>query len=160
MSKKQDAKPGDLEAARELLATLGADKATTALFSTVSESGRPHTAWMFASRSTDPGIEILTITSPDSDKVRNLHANAEAEWLVTSKDRMEQLYLEGKAVVVEDIPEIKRLWNMIGGKERVYFMKYYNSGLGFAIVRTRVSAVVYSRPEEYRKARFTVEEIL
>ncbi len=149
----------DLESARQLMATMRPEKATVALLSTVSSEGRPHATWMFVSRSTDPGIELLTITSPDSDKLGNIAANSAVEWLLTSSDRMKQLYLEGDAEIVEEVSEIKRLWNMIGGKDRAFFMKYYNSGMGFTIVRTRVRSACFAVPEEYRKTRIPIEDL-
>ena len=117
---------------------------------------------MFASRSTDDDLEILTITSPDSDKIRNLRSNRKVEWLITSKDRFQQLYLEGDAEIIENVSEIRRLWSMISGKQKqeVFFMKFYNSGLGFSIVRTRITSAVYVVPEEKRKARFIIEELI
>jgi len=159
-AKPESEKPTDLEAACELLATLKPGKPLAALLSTVSSEGRPHATWMFASRSTDPGLEILTITSPDSEKVVNLASKCKVEWLLSSSNRLEQLYLEGDAEFVKDVAEIKRLWNLIGGKEQAYFLKYYNSGMGFSIIRTRVTAVIYSLPEQYRKVPFTLDEIL
>lgn len=160
MAREHHAQPEDLDAAKRLFGQFRPGKPAVALLGTVSEEGRPHTTWMFASRSLDPGVEILTITSPDSDKVKNVRACSAVEWLLTSQDRMENLYLEGEAEVVEDVAEIKRLWNMVGGKEGAFFMRYYNSGMGFSIIRTRVTEVVYAVPEEYRKVRWPVEELL
>ena len=148
----------DLEGARRLLSTIKPEKASVALLSTVSAEGRPHATWMFVSRSLDPGIDFLTITSPESSKLGNVSANPKVEWLISSQDRMEQLYLEGDAEIIEDVAEIKRLWAMIGGKDKAYFMKYYNSGMGFTIVRTRVSAAFYSLPEEYRKVGIPLDD--
>lgn len=159
MSRTPIEKPEDLEAARRLFAHLRPGKSTVAMLSTLSPEGRPHGTWMFASRSTDPPVEILTITSPDSDKVENIQTHSAVEWLLTSQDRMENLYLEGEAEVVEEVAEIKRLWEMVGGKERAFFMRYYNSGMGFAIIRTRIEEVVLAVPEEYRKVRFPVSAL-
>ncbi len=151
----------DLKRAQDLLGLLKPGAPLPCLLSTLSPDGRPHTTWMFASRSTDTDSEILTITSPDSDKIQNLRANRKVEWLITSQDRLQQLYLEGDAEIVDKISEIRRLWNMISGKQKqeVFFMKFYNSGLGFSIVRTRITSAVYVAPEEKRKARFNIEEM-
>lgn len=160
MAREHHAKPEDLDAAKRLFGQFRPGKPAVALFATISEEGRPHVTWMFASRSLDPGVEILTITSPDSDKVKNVHANSPVEWLLTSQDRMENLYLEGDAEVVEEVAEIKRLWDMVEGKESAFFMRYYNSGMGFTIIRTRVKTAVYAVPEEYRKVRYPIEDLL
>jgi general stress protein 26 len=150
----------DIESARHLMGQFKPGKAAVALLSTVSLEGRPHATWMFASLSSESVTEILTITSPDSDKVKNVRAVPGVEWLISSHDRMEHLYLEGDAEVVEDVSEIKRLWEMIGGKERVFFMKYYNSGIGFTIIRTRISSAVYAKPEDYRKVDIPLKELV
>ncbi len=160
MAREHHAKPEDREAAHRLFAQMIPGKPVVALFSTVSAEGRPHVTWMFVSRSRDSEPEVLTITSPDSDKIGNVRANPKVEWLLTSQDRMENLYLEGEAEVVEDVAEIKRLWEMIEGKERAFFMRYYASGMGFAIIRTRLSHAVFSVPEEYRKVRYEIGELL
>jgi len=151
----------DLQRARDLLGLLKPEAPLPCLLSTLSPEGRPHATWMFASRSTDADLEILTITSPDSDKIQNLHANRKVEWLITSKDRLQQLYLEGDAEIIEEVSEIRRLWNMINGKQKqeVFFMKFYNSGLGFSIVRTRVTSAIYVAPEAKRKVEFNVEAL-
>ncbi|MCB1232796.1 MAG: pyridoxamine 5'-phosphate oxidase family protein [Verrucomicrobiae bacterium] len=159
MSREHHARSEDSDAAKRIFGQMRVGKPAVAMLSTVSPEGRPHATWMFASRSKDPGIEILTITSPDSDKVKNVRVNSKVEWLLTSQDRMENLYLEGEAEMVDDVAEIKRLWEMIEGKERAFFMRYYNSGMGFAIIRTRVNSAVYAVPEEYRKVRYAIEEL-
>lgn len=152
MSREARPTEEDVEVARRLMRQVQPGKASVILLSTISSRGRPHATWMFASRSTDPGIEILTITSPESQKVGYLAENPGVEWLLTSPDRMEQLYLEGEAEIVDDVTEIKRLWAMIGGKDRAFFMKYYNSGLGFSVVRTVVDRVSLVYPERNRRS--------
>jgi len=149
----------NLERARLLLGLLKPGTPLPCLFSTVSADGRPHTDWMYASRSPDSDTELLSITSPDSDKIRSLHTNRQVEWLITSRDRLQQLYLEGDAEVVEKVSEIRRLWSMIGDKQQVYFMKYYNSGLGFSILRTRMTSAIYVAPERKQKTRFDIGEV-
>lgn len=149
----------DLQRARHLYGLLESAAPLTCLLSTLTPDGRPHATWMFASRSTDTDSEILSITSPDSDKVQNLRANRRVEWLITSQDRLQQLYLEGEAEIVEQVSEIRRLWAMINDQQQLYFMKFYNSGLGFSIVRTRVTSAIYVAPEEKRKARFKIEQL-
>ena len=159
MSHEEPPNEADLEVARRLMGQVQPGKASVILLSTISSRGRPHATWMFASRSTDPGIQILTITSPESQKVGYLAENPGVEWLLSSGDRMEQLYLEGDAEVVEDVGEIKRLWAMIGGKERAFFMKYYNSGIGFSIVRTVVDRASLVYPERYRRSPIPLDAI-
>ena len=129
-----------------------------ALLSTADPSGRPHATWMGISRSEEADT-ILTITSPDSDKVKNIRANPKVEWMLSTGDRKELLYLEGEAAIVEDIAEIKRQWQSIPGKGKAFFLRYYNSGIGFSVIKTRVDSAIYMIPEEYRKTRFAIHEL-
>ena len=125
-----------------------------ALLTTVGPDGGPHATWMGMAR-TEEEDTVLTITSPDSDKVRNIRAQPRVEWLITSSDRKELLYLNGKAEVIDDVPEMKRCWKMMPGKEKAFFLRYYNSGIGFSVIRTKVESVVYVVPEECRKTRYS-----
>ena len=129
-----------------------------ALLTTVSPESAPHATWMGTTRTDDDDI-ILTITSPDSKKVKNIRANPKVEWLITSHDRKELLYLEGKAEVVDDVAEIKRCWQEIPGKGKAFFLQYYNSGIGFAIIKTTVESAIYAVPEDCRKTKFAISEL-
>lgn len=129
-----------------------------ALLSTVDPAGRPHATWMGISRC-DEENTILTITSPDSDKVTNIRANPKVEWMLSTGDRKELLYLEGKAEVIEDVAEIKRAWQSIPGKGKAFFLRYYNSGIGFSVIKTRAKSAIYVIPEECRKTRFAIHDL-
>ena len=102
---------------------------------------------------------LLTITSPDSEKVANIRANPKIEWLIAPPDRSAILYLECEAVIVDDVAEIKRYWKTMPGKEKTFFIRYYNSGIGFSIIRSTVRSAVYVVPEEFRKSRFPIAEL-
>ena len=148
----------DRAAATRLWNFVTAESPHLALLTTVRPDGAPHATWMGAARCDDPDT-LLTITSPDSDKVVNIRANPKVEWLTGSPDRKELLYLMGEAEVVEDVAEIKRCWQAIPGKGKTFFIRYYNSGIGFAVVKTRVKQAVYVVPEENRKTHFEVAEL-
>lgn len=152
------ASPADREIAVNLWQSLRSDRPLLSLLTTASARGAPHTTWMGTLRSLDRG-ELLTLTSPDSLKVRNIRENPLVECLVSETNRRELLYLHGRAEVVEDVAELKRSWNRIQGKEQAFFLKYFNTGPGFAIIRTRVESVELVIPEEFRKAPIPLEDL-
>lgn len=138
------------------------EKAADLLFSTLSNSGlglfvtadaegSPHATWMATSAATGP-CEVITLTSPDSRKVRNIKGNPRCEWVFSGEDKNEILYLNGVATLVTEPGNIKRYWAMMPEKDRAYFLDFYNSGVGFAIVSTRVTSATLVIPRENRKA--------
>ncbi len=122
------------------------------IVTTSSASGEPHATWMSAVYS-DSLSEILTITSPDSLKVKNVKETGKAEWMFTSDNKRHVVYLSGKTEVVEDVVRIKQYWDLIPEKQHAFFLGFYNSGIGFAIVRTEVDDVVLCEPREFKKVR-------
>lgn len=127
-----------------------------AVLSTVGPDGAPHASWM-GTLSADRLRELVTITSPDSDKVANLSKNPKVEWMFTNAAKTNVVYLRGEAEVVEDVEEVKREWEGIKDKGRAYFLEHYNSGIGFSVIRTRVREIEFCVPEEFRKERIAVE---
>jgi len=120
------------------------------IVTTSSAAGQPHATWMSAVYS-DNLSEILTITSPDSLKVRNVKETGNAEWMFTSSSKQHIVYLSGETEVVDDVVRIKQYWDLIPEKQHAFFLGYYNSGIGFAIIRTEVKEIVLCEPREFRK---------
>ena len=156
MSAEQSLRDAAGAARRLLLRQLGGGSA--AILTTVSPEGRPHATWMATLGSSDVR-EIATITSPDSEKVKNIRANPRVEWLFTAPDRRSVVCVEGSAEIVEDVAEIKRCWAMIGNKEQAFFLRFFNSAMGFAVVKTTVETAVYGVPAENLKVRIPVDEL-
>ncbi|MEM8955518.1 MAG: pyridoxamine 5'-phosphate oxidase family protein [Verrucomicrobiota bacterium] len=127
-----------------------------AVFTTVDSKGAPHATWM-GTLSAEGLKELVTITSPDSDKVANLIENPKVEWMFTDAAKTTIVYLRGEAEVVEDVSDVKRAWEGIEDKGRAYFLDHYNSGMGFAVIRTHVREVELCMPEEFRKERIVLE---
>lgn len=107
----------------------------------------------------EPG-QILSLTSPDSRKVGNLRENPKVEWMFSEMNRKKLLYLGGRAELVEDVADLKECWKNIPGKGQAFFLRYFNSGPGFAVIRTRVESVVLVVPEEFRKVSIPLSELV
>lgn len=147
----------DVEAAQQVI-TRALNPGEYGLMTTVSEGGRPHATWMGAF-AVDSWREIVTITSPDSKKVENIYANPMVEWLLMTPNNQALVYLEGSAHIVEDPREIKRCWQKIPDKQQAFFLQYFNSGIGFAVIKTWVESICYCVPTENRKATISPADL-
>jgi general stress protein 26 len=129
-----------------------------AVLTTVRPDGSPHATWM-GTLSARGGRELVTITSPDSEKVINIRENPQVEWMFTDEEKTVVVYFRGEAVLVKGMDRIKAAWEAIHDKGRAFFLEHYNSGIGFAVIRTTVQSVEYCVPEEFRKEAVPLESI-
>jgi len=139
----------DVKAAAALLVDM-LENGGLGLLTTADAGGAPHATWMATVAATGTG-GIVTLTSPDSRKVRNIEENPRTEWLFTRADKERLLYLSGESEIVESRSEIKRYWGLMREKDQAYFLNHFNSGMGFAIVLTQVNLVTMVFPKENRK---------
>jgi general stress protein 26 len=131
-----------------------------ALLITASASGKPHATWMATIALPDAGGRLITITSPTSRKVTNIRENAEVEWLFSDEPKRCLVYLECDAEVVDDPAEIKHGWASLPDKDRAYFLNYINSGIGFAVIASKVRSATLVIPRAGQSYCFQWEEIL
>ena len=148
----------DQEIAAGLWQSLKPGQPLLALLTTASSAGVPHATWMGTIGTPNPSL-ILTITSPDSLKVRNIRENPAVEWLLSETSRQLLLYLRGTAHIVDDVAEQKRCWQEIPGKDQAYFLRYFNTSPGFAIIRTEVESALLVVPEEFRSVAIPLEDL-
>jgi len=148
----------DRKIAAELWQSLKPGHTLLAMLTTASSEGVPHATWM-GTIGMPNSSRILTITSPDSLKVRNIRENPSVEWLISRMSRQELLYLRGTAQIVEDVAEQKRYWQEIPGKGQAFFLRYFNTGPGFAIIRTEIESAVLVVPEEFRSVPIGLEDL-
>lgn len=131
-----------------------------ALLTTASADGKPHTTWMATIALPDEGGELVTITSPTSRKATNIRENPVVEWLFTDELKRCLVYLEGKAEVVEDPARVKHGWAALPDKDRAYFLNFINSGIGFAVISSKVQTATLVMPRAGQSYTFAWEEIL
>ncbi len=144
-----------LAEAKALVATVQGGKGA-AVLTTVSPRGKPHATWM-GTVSPHDSFEILTITSPDSEKMKNIEMNPNVEWMFTDAAQETVIYMSGIISVVRGVEEIKAMWDLIPDKKRAFFLPFYNTGIGFALLKTKVESVTYCRPQENLKVELPVE---
>lgn len=128
-----------------------------ALLTSADEEGKPHATWMATVAPTGKR-QFVTLTSPDSRKVANIRSNPKVEWLFSSPDRFTMVYTEGSAQIILSPEEIRFYWNLMKQKDQAFFLDSYNSGMGFAIVRTEVDAVSLVLPRDNRKFSIDLDE--
>lgn len=131
-----------------------------ALLSTACADGKPHATWMATIALPVEGGELITITSPTSRKALNIRENPVVEWLFTDEVKRCLVYLEGRAEIEEDPARVKRGWASLPDKDRAYFLNYINSGIGFAVISTKVQTATLVIPRAGQSYSFTWEEIL
>ena len=122
-----------------------------AIFTTADAAGMPHAAWM--NILTDSTMdEVVTITAPNTQKVANIRANPNGEWMIATPPLETIVYLSGPTHIVEG-EEAKHYWDRLPGKSKAYFRNYCDTDdyAKFSVIRTKVAKVVYCRPIGYRK---------
>lgn len=131
-----------------------------AIQTTCGANQAPHAAWMTAVVSADLK-EVIAITSPVSQKARNLRENPFSEWMFSSVSLETVAYLAGKTEIVEDPEEARRCWDQVPGKANAFYRHYQKpeDPANFAVIRTRVSDIQLVKPMGYRKAGGTPEEV-
>ncbi len=122
-----------------------------AIMTTADASGMPHAAWM--NLLADSVMEeVICITAPNTQKIANLRANPQAEWMISSPTMETVVYLSGPTEILSD-DEARKYWNSMPGKSQAYYRRYCDEDDPdkFCILRTKVTRVVYCRPPGYHK---------
>lgn len=135
----------DRLATRMLGQPVGAEN--VAILSTIGEDGRPHAAWMGSVASADLSM-LYTLTSPDSAKAANIRRDPRVEWMLVDAARETVLYADGQARLIEEVGEMKRIWQMFPDKSRSYFLGFFNSAPGYAVIETAIESLRLIRPKE------------
>ncbi len=123
-----------------------------AILTTANAGGQPHATWM-STIVTDSLREVLTVTAPDTLKVRNMRQNPHSQWMFWSPSIETVIYLSGPTDIVEG-EEAEEYWHRIPNKSQAYFRRHSNSDdhREFAVLRTNVMEAVYCRPPGYQKS--------
>ena len=122
-----------------------------ALLATADASGMPHITWMNVLADSTME-EVVTITAPTTQKVANIQVNPKAEWMFAALSLETVVYLSGPTRIVRG-EEAREYWGAMPGKSQAYFRHYCDMDdyEKFAVLRTIVTKVVYTRPPGYRK---------
>lgn len=122
-----------------------------AVLTTADADGMPHATWMNI-QADSKMEEVVAITAPTTQKIANLQSNPNTEWMFATPSLETIVYLSGPTEILEG-EEARQRWDQMPGKSKAYFRKYCDTDdpAKFAVIRTRVTSIVYCRPVGYRK---------
>ena len=129
-----------------------------AVMTTVDPDRRPHACWM-ATLVAPTFASLLTITSPDSRKVKNVLQNPHVEWMLTGPDLSEVVYARGDMHVIHEPTPVFQYWNQLPDISRAYFLRYQGEGMAFLLLKTAVSEYEYCVPSQNVFMTFSPAEV-
>lgn len=115
------------------------------VFTTVDEDGRPHARWM-ASLAFDNFPDIVTLTAPNSAKMKHIARHPSVNWMFSNYDLSLVINLHGTARRITDTASIKRVWRSVEDKSHAYFLEHFTERPGFAVIQTKVEEMTCCVP--------------
>ncbi len=116
-----------------------------ATLSTVGEGPAPFTRWMSPIFLAGSLKAVYSLVAPRSRKVAQIRANPNVTWVFNTPDFDEVITLRGTAQILDDAMLRAEIWEALPDKTRSFILNN-DENLGFAILRTAVRSVEYSRP--------------
>jgi len=124
------------------------------ILATVTQNGKPAVRWM-STFSFDEFPIFHTLTAPDSRKVKEIAQHPDVNWMFFNHDRSMILNLIGKAHVITDTVELKRIWTKVKDKSLTYFLDKYGKAPGFVAIETKIESIECTSPKS--ALRFAIE---
>lgn len=124
------------------------------ILGTIDQSGKPQIRWM-STLSFDEFPIFYTLTAPDSRKVAQINRHPDVNWMFFNRDKSLILNLAGKARILKETAELKRVWKQIEDKSHLYFLNRYAKAPGFVVIETTVESIECNSPKS--ALRFTIE---
>ncbi len=115
------------------------------ILGTVDAEGRPQMRWM-STLAFDQFPVFQTLTSPASQKVQEIKANPQVNWMFFNKDLSLVVNLKGRARIIEDGPALKAIWQRIVDMSHAYFLEHYRRKPGFCAIETLVQSIECHSP--------------
>lgn len=129
-----------------------------AVLTTIDANHRPHACWM--GTLVVPALDtILTLTSPDSRKVRNVLQNPHVEWMLAGADKREVIYARGEVRVVHEPEQVFQVWEHLPDRSRAYFLQFEEEGMPFLLLKTDIKEIEYCIPRENVFMTFPIAEV-
>jgi len=113
---------------------------------TVGMDGIPEVRWM-STLSFDEFPVFYTLTSPDSRKIEQIKSHPGVNWMFFNEDLSLVLNLRGKAEIINDVVELKKIWQKIEDMSHAYFLNNATRKLGFVAIKTTVQSIECNSPK-------------
>lgn len=123
------------------------------ILGTVNAEGRPSLRWM-STLAFEEFPVFQTLTNPESRKIQEIEACPFVNWMFFNDDLSLIVNLSGKARIIRDVVELKRVWQTIVDKSHTYFLNQYATKLGFVVIETTVETIECNSPKN--ALRFSV----
>lgn len=116
-----------------------------AVLSTVGEGQAPFTRWMSPIFLAGSMKAVYALVAPESRKVAQIRANSSVTWVFNTPAFDEVITLRGTAEIIDDAMLRVEIWEALPDKTRAFILNN-DENLSFAILRTEVRSIEYSRP--------------
>lgn len=123
------------------------EERSEAVLTTVGPDQRPHACWM-ATLVAPTFDTLIAITSPDSRKVSNIRQNPRVEWMLTSPNMREVVYVRGDVQVIVEPAQVFQYWTQLPEVSRPYFLRVHHDGMAFMLLKTAIKEFEYCIPSE------------
>jgi pyridoxamine 5'-phosphate oxidase len=108
---------------RELMAEVETilEDAKTAILSTVDGNDRPHVRWMTPVVLRERFGALFAVTSPSFEKVRQLKAHAEVEWMLQTRSLNKIVTLKGVVNLLDNVSIRSEVLEAVGPRLNVFW---------------------------------------
>jgi general stress protein 26 len=125
------------------------------VLATVDLNGQPRTRWM-GTITLKQFPHLYALTSLGSRKTEEIRLNPRVGWMFTSEAENMVLNLFGKAIILEENHEIRRIWPLIEDLSRSYFLQVDTAAQGVVIIDTVIERIECVLP--HYSLRYLVED--
>jgi len=139
---------------RDIMAEIGKilDDAKTALLATVDREGRPHMRWLTPAVIRGRVGALYNVTAPNSEKLEQLRANPNVQWMIQTRALDRIITLNGKINIVEN-PSIRtEVLEAVGDKLTV-FWKIHEQEWEVCVLETVIENATFYLPMKNRKEK-------
>jgi pyridoxamine 5'-phosphate oxidase len=132
---------------REVLAAIEniVDEVKTAIFATVDGEGKPCMRWVTPAVLRGRTGALYFITYPGSEKVRQIAANPNAQWIFQTRALDRIIAVDGKVNVLDN-PSIRSEVLEVVGPRLAAFWKINLDERDLLVIETIIEKVVFYRP--------------
>ncbi|MBW8034236.1 MAG: pyridoxamine 5'-phosphate oxidase family protein [Planctomycetes bacterium] len=133
------------------------EDAKTAVLATCDRQGKVHLRWMTPAILKYQPDAIYCFTVPSSEKLKQISANNNVEWMIQTRDLREIVNIQGTVNII-DTPATKSELLETLGPRLAAFWKANASPEEFVILETKIHSAVYLKPMKAQRQIVTFPE--